>query len=167
MRVSLIVAMDRDAGIGKDGGLPWRLRDDLRRFKALTMGHHLIVGRKTWESIGRPLAGRKMIVVTRQPLYRLENCPECWITNSLEAAVDLARVACENEAFVGGGAQIFDLAMLLADRIYLTEVEAATGCDVFFPKMDWSIWREIERQVVEADEHNQYRSVYRVLERAN
>jgi dihydrofolate reductase len=165
MRISLIVALDRQGGIGKDGGLPWRLRADLQRFKALTMGHHLIVGRKTWETIGRPLVGRMIVIITRQPAYRAENCPECRVTGSLEAALEVARDAGEGEAFIGGGGEIFALALPLADRIYLTEVDAVAGCDVFFPHWDPLDWCELECQAVDTDAQNQYRSVYRVLER--
>lgn len=165
MRISLIVALDREGGIGKGGRLPWRLRADLQRFKTLTMGHHLIVGRKTWESIGRGLPGRRLVIVTRQADYRPENCPECRAALSLPAALALARAAGEDEAFIGGGGEIFTQALPLADRIYLTEVDTAAGCDVFFPPWNLAEWRELERHTVPVDEHNQYSSVYRLLER--
>src|SRR5512139_3630480 len=107
MNISLIVAMDEERGIGKGGKVPWHLKADLQRFKALTMGHHLIVGRKTWESIGRPLAGRVMVIITRSPVYRPENCPDCVVVDSLDAALEVARQAGEQEAFIGGGGEIF------------------------------------------------------------
>jgi dihydrofolate reductase len=143
------------------------LRADLRRFKALTMGHHLIVGRKTWESIGRPLAGRKIVIVSRNPDYVPQNCPECLVSSSLQAALELARSSGDDEAFIGGGGDIFVLALPLADRIYLTEVDTASACDVFFPRLYTGDWRELERQVDEAGDGNEFRSTYRVLERVN
>jgi dihydrofolate reductase len=165
MLISLIVAMDRCRGIGKDNRVPWHLRADLQRFKALTMGHHLIVGRKTWESIGRPLPGRKLVIITRDPRYRPENCPECVVVGSPEAALDLARNAGETEAFIGGGGEIFELTQPLADRIYLTEVDTDAGCDVFFPPVNLSDWQELERIEQGTDEQNEFPFVYRLLAR--
>jgi dihydrofolate reductase len=156
MLISLIVAMDEERGIGKNGKVPWHLSADLRRFKALTMGHHLIVGRKTWESIGRPLPGRKMVIITRNPGYRPENCPECEVVNSLKAALEVARRAGEDEAFIGGGGDIFAQALSLADRIYLTTVHTRAGCDVFFPVFDREEWVEMERHEQGAGEGNEY-----------
>lgn len=156
MLVSLIVAMDEARGIGKDGRVPWRLSADLRRFKAVTMGHHLIVGRKTWESIGRPLPGRKMVVITRNPDYQPENCPDCVVVNSLQAALDFARQAGEEEAFIAGGGEIYAQALPLADRIYLTTVHTRAGCDVFFPPFDPAGWVEVERLEQGAEGDNQY-----------
>jgi dihydrofolate reductase len=103
MIISLIVALDRQCGIGKDNQLPWRLPADLKRFRELTMGHHLIVGRKTYESIGKPLPGRTMIVVTRQPDFQLE---ESLVVNSVDEALRLANTRGEQEVFVIGGAEI-------------------------------------------------------------
>ncbi len=162
MMISLIVAVDRAGGIGKDGGLPWRLRSDLRRFKVLTMGHHLIVGRRTWESIGRALPGRRVIVVSRQ----LKDVPAgVAVSPTLEAALRLAQQAGETEAFIGGGAQIFALALPLADRIYLTEVAAECACDTFMPPIDPTDWQEVERVAHPAGEQDEYAFVDRVLER--
>jgi dihydrofolate reductase len=163
MHVSLIVAMDEERGIGKDGRVPWHLSADLRRFKALTMGHHLIVGRKTWVSIGRPLPGRKLVIVTRSRSYQSQDCPECAVVHSLEAALELARQAGEVEAFIGGGGEIYAQALPLADRIYLTQVHTRAGCDVFFPELDLAGWVEIERQEQGADIINGYGSTYQVL----
>jgi dihydrofolate reductase len=165
MIISLIVAMDEERGIGKDGKIPWHLKADLQRFKALTMGHHLIVGRKTWESIGWPLPGRKMVIITRNLAYHPENCPECTVVNSLDAALEAARQAGEQEAFIGGGGEIFTQALLLADRIYLTMVHTRAGCDVFFPVFDPSGWMEIEHSEREADENNEYPCLYQFFDR--
>jgi dihydrofolate reductase len=160
--VSIIVAMDRQGGIGKENRLPWRLSSDLKRFKELTMGHHLIMGRKTFESIGKPLPGRTMIVVSRDPEYRPA---DCLTAHSVEEALDVAASAGEGEAFIGGGAEIYRSALPMADRIYLTEVEAEVGTDTFFPEFDRSRWRETKAGAQPADEKNQFATVFRVLER--
>lgn len=155
--------MDEERGIGKQGGVPWHLRADLQRFKALTMGHHLIVGRKTWESIGRPLPGRKMVIITRNPAYHPESCPECRVVNSLQAALDVAQQAGEQEAFIGGGGEIYAQALPLADRVYLTSVHTRAGCDVFFSAFDPAGWVEVERSEQGVDEKNEYGFTYQVL----
>lgn len=155
--------MDEERGIGKDGRVPWHLSADLRRFKALTLGHHLIVGRKTWESIGRPLPGRMMVIISRNPHYRPENCPGCIVVSSLPAALDLARRAGDDEAFIGGGGEIYAQALPLANRIYLTHVHARLGCDVFFPLFDPADWVEVERLEQGADEANEYGHTMQVL----
>lgn len=162
MIVSLIVAMDEKGGIGKTGALPWRLPADLRRFKQLTMGHHLIMGRKTYQSIGRPLPGRTMIVVTRNREYQPEGC---LVLGSFEAALDLARERGETEVFVIGGSEIFAQALPIADRLYLTRVHAAVQTDVSFPPFNEEAWVEKGRQLHPADEHNPYASTFRILER--
>jgi dihydrofolate reductase len=167
MLISLIVAMDEERGIGKDDRVPWHLSADLRRFKALTMGHHLIVGRKTWESIGRPLPGRKMVIITRSRSYQPQQCPECAVVHSLEAALELARQAGEDEAFIGGGGEIYAQALPLADRIYLTTVCTRAGCDVFFPPLDPEDWVEVEREKQAADEKNEFGSTYQEIARGS
>jgi dihydrofolate reductase len=161
----LIVAMDEERGIGKDGKVPWHLKADLQRFKALTMGHHLIVGRKTWESISRPLTGRKIVIITRNTDYRPDNCPDCVVVSSLAAALEVAQQAGEQEAFIGGGGEIFAQALPLAGRIYLTTVHTRAGCDVFFPLFDPSEWKEIELQNQGVDERNEYPSTFQFLNR--
>lgn len=165
MLISLIVAMDESRGIGKDGKIPWRLKADLRRFKALTMGHHLIVGRKTWETIGRPLPGRQIVVLTRNPDYRPQNCADCLTARSFTQALEIARAAGDKEAFIGGGGQIFAQALPLAKRIYLTTVHTDAGCDVFFPPFDLSEWIELECSEYPADSENEFASTYRLLQR--
>jgi len=160
--ISLLVAMDEKRGIGKDGKLPWRLSSDLNRFRELTMGHHIIVGRKTFESIGKPLPGRQTIVVTRNPNYAVENC---LIASSVESALALAKSRGETEAFVIGGADIYAQALGVADRIYLTEVHAEVDADRFFPEFDRSAWTERESSYQPADEKNQHACTFRLLER--
>jgi dihydrofolate reductase len=131
----LIVAMARNRVIGRDGKLPWHLSADLKRFKALTLGHHIIMGRKTWESIGRPLPGRTSIVITRHPAYA---APGAQVVDSLSSALKLARH--DLEVFVIGGGQIYCEALPVADRIYLTEVDAEFAGDTFFPPLSPGEW---------------------------
>lgn len=162
MIVSVIVAMDEAGGIGKDGGLPWRLSSDLKRFKEITMGHHIIAGRKTYESIGKPLPGRQTIVVTRNPDYKAEGCS---VVHSLAEAIELARSRGDTEVVVVGGAQIYREALLLADRIYLTHVHAEVSADTFFPECDAAAWKLDQSESVTADEKNQYPCTFKVLSR--
>jgi dihydrofolate reductase len=158
--ISLIVAMDEQGGIGRAGGLPWRLRDDLKQFKALTWGHYLILGRKTYESIGRPLPGRKMVVLTRNLEYRPVGCQ---VVHSLSAALALVCSSGAGQVFIGGGGDIFAQALPLAGRLDLTWVHARADCDVFFPAYDPLDWREVERVFHPADADNQYAFTYRLL----
>jgi len=160
--ISLIVAMDEQRGIGKAGKLPWRLSSDLKRFRELTMGHHLIVGRKTFESIGKPLDGRQMIVVTRNETFRPSGCI---VSHSIEAAFDVARERGEKEVFVIGGAELYAQTLGFADRIYLTDVHAKVDADTFFPRFTLDPW--IEKQSIHhgSDEKNQYGFTFKLLER--
>src|SRR5690606_4360756 len=129
---TLVVAVAKSGVIGRAGGLPWRLPEDLRHFKATTMGHHVIVGRKTWDSIGRALPGRTWIVVTRDPAYTAEGAT---VVHSLDEALDRARTAGEDEAMIAGGGELYRLALPRADRIWLTRVDAEVEGDVTFPPL--------------------------------
>lgn len=140
-RISLIVAVARNGVIGKDGKLPWHLPEDLKRFKALTMGHHIIMGRRTWESIGRPLPGRTPVVVTRNDSY---TAPGAAVVHSLTEA--LASCTDDNEVFVIGGEEIYRAALPTADRIYLTAVDAEYAGDTRFPALVSEEWREVSRE---------------------
>jgi dihydrofolate reductase len=160
--VSLIAAMDNRRGIGIENRLPWRLSADLKRFRELTMGHHIVVGRKTFESIGKPLPGRQMIVVTRDREFQAAGCDVC---NSLAEAIDLASSRGEEEAFIIGGAQIYEQALPLADRFYLTLVDAIVEADTFFPAFDPQDWSERETVFHPADEKNQFPFTFKFLER--
>lgn len=162
MIISLIVAMDEERGIGVEGRLPWHLPADLKRFKSLTMGHHLITGRITYESIGNPLPGRTMIIVTRNPNYQPDGC---LVARSLETAVEFARMGMEDEVFVIGGGDLFEQAIDLADRIYLTQVHAILPADVYFPEYSSIDWQEIKTELSPADEKNQYAFTYKILVR--
>lgn len=138
--VSLIAAVGRNRALGAKGGLPWRLPGDLKRFRALTMGKPLIIGRKTFDSIGRPLPGRDIIVVTRDVGWRREGVE---VATGLDEALALADGA--NEVMIGGGGDIYRLAWDRADRLYLTQVELAPEADVLFPTVEPAHWRETGR----------------------
>jgi dihydrofolate reductase len=141
--ISLIAAMDEQAGIGKNSQLPWHLASDLKRFKQLTMGHHIVMGRKTYETIGRSLPGRSMIVVTHQPNYQPK---DCLVAHSVDQAVRVAKEASEDELFIIGGGDIFNQVINQADKIYLTSVHADAHADVFFPTFDPAEWEIIESE---------------------
>ncbi|XXF76784.1 dihydrofolate reductase [Myxococcaceae bacterium GXIMD 01537] len=141
MRLSAIVAMASNRVIGVGNALPWRLPADLKRFKQLTMGHTLVLGRKTYESIGRPLPGRAMVVLTRQPGYAPEGVK---VAHSLEEALALARG--DSEVFIAGGADLYAQTMERLDRLYLTRIERDVPGDCFFPEVDLSAWRLIEEE---------------------
>lgn len=149
--ISLIVAAAENDVIGRGGKLPWKLADDLQHFKAVTMGKPVIMGRKTWESLGRPLPGRHNIVITRQAGFAAAGCT---VVASPEAAVDAAVGAAE--VMVIGGEEIFLHFLPIAGRIYLTRVHAAVSGDARLPPIDWSRW--VAGAVVErrADERNEF-----------
>lgn len=142
MTKSIIVAVALDGAIGKSGALPWHLSSDLKHFKALTMGHPVIMGRKTFASIGRPLSGRTNIVLS----HSLQDPPEgCLLVRSLEEAYKLAEES-SDECFVIGGERVYCNALLYTDKLYLTIVHTRVpGADAFFPKIDPSLWREESR----------------------
>lgn len=152
LELCLIVAMADNRVIGRAEALPWRLSADLRRFKALTMGHPLLMGRKTFESIGRPLPGRTNIVITRDPNARFEGCV---IAHSLDDAIAHARTEGARRAFIIGGAQIYAAALPRVDTIEMTEVHAAVEGDTIFPPLDGA-WREQSRERFDADEKNEH-----------
>lgn len=141
-RLSLIAAVAANGVIGSDNALPWRLSEDLKRFKALTLGHPVIMGRRTFESLGRPLPGRRNIVVSRNAAYRAEGCE---VAASLDAAVAACRDASE-EIFVIGGAQVYAEALAQAHRLYLTEIRRDYPGDARFPEFDRRLWRETSRE---------------------
>ena len=163
MTLSAIVATDRNRVIGKDDDIPWHLPADLKYFKRRTLNHHIIMGRKTFESIGRPLPKRTNIVVTRNPFFMAS---KCLVAGSLQEAIELARNNGENEAFIIGGGTIYEQAMPLIDRLYLTEVDLAVeGGEVFFPEPDAAIWEEVSAEAHLPDEKNPHAYTFRILER--
>ena len=162
MIISLIVAMDQQGGIGYQNRIPWHIPADLKRFKALTMEHHLIIGRKTYESIGRALPGRTMIVITRSKNYHAEGC---LVVSSLSQALRLAEERGETEAFIGGGGTIYAQALPYADRIYLTRVHIQVEADVFFPAWDENDWRLVQHEQLLADGEHIPATSFSVYER--
>lgn len=159
--LSIIVAMDQKGVIGSNNTLPWRLSADLKSFKSITMGKPIIMGRKTWESIGKPLPGRDNVIITRNSDY---SAPGCIVCRSLDEAMQ--RFADVPEAVVIGGREIYSLALDRADRIYLTEVHADVEGDTWFPLFDRSEWNELERHEFTADEKNDYPFSIVTLERS-
>jgi dihydrofolate reductase len=160
MTVSLVVALSRDLVIGKSGGLPWRLPADLRYFRELTWGKPILMGRKTYESIGRPLPGRRNIVITGQPHF---SAPGCELVSDPEAAMQLCAEA--PEIMVIGGAKLFTYFLPKARRIYLTEVDANVEGDVYFPVDPRAGFREVRRIEREPDTENPYRLIFSALEK--
>lgn len=140
--LSVIVAVANSNVIGHNNTLPWHLPEDLKRFKVLTMGHHIIMGRKTYESLGRLLPGRTTIIVTRNPQYKIEGA---LIANSLEAAIELS--ANDEEAFLIGGAELYQHGLELANKLYITEIALDVEGDAHFPALDMNQWQEIAREV--------------------
>ena len=152
----LVAAVARNGAIGRGGRLIWRLRSDMRRFREITMGKPVVMGRKTWDSIGRPLPGRPVIVVTHNSRFAAEGARTC---RDLDAALDeagvLARGLGADEIIVAGGAELYRETIARASRLRLTEVDLSPEADAFFPPIDPSVWREIgreERQAGEQDE---------------
>jgi dihydrofolate reductase len=139
--ISIIVAMASNRIIGIDNTLPWRIPEDLKHFKALTMGHHLVMGRKTYDSIGRPLPGRTTVVVTRDHSLKIEGCI---VAHSLDEAI--AACAGDSEFFVVGGAEIYAQALPLADTLYATEIQQEIAGDAHFPEFDKKAWQEVARE---------------------
>jgi dihydrofolate reductase len=162
MTVSLIVAVSDNGVIGLDGGLPWHLPRDLKHFKATTMGHHLIIGRRTWDEVGKPLPGRTMVVVTRSLRFEAAGAT---VVHSLEEALEVSKR--DEEPFVGGGAYIYRMALVqdLVDRLYLTRVHAEVEGDTFLPEIDFDDWELISTEHHEADEKNEYACTFDVYER--
>jgi len=140
--INVIAAMARNRVIGIKNTLPWRLSEDLQHFKALTMGHHIVMGRKTYESIGKPLPGRTTVIVTRDANYHAKGC---LTATSIDAAI--AACADDAEVFFVGGADLYAQVLARADRLYLTEIQADYIGDAHFPEFDRAIWREVARQV--------------------
>lgn len=162
MTVALIVAVAENGVIGRDGGLPWRLSGDLRYFKSVTMGKPIIMGRKTFESIGRPLPGRRNIVVSGNPAFSAEGVD---VFGGLDAAVARAQDLADAEVMVIGGAGLYADALAIADRIYLTEVHAVVEGDVTFPTFDRDSWVETSRTRQSAGEKDDHDHSFVVLDR--
>lgn len=162
MRISLIVAKSQNNVIGKDNKLPWHLKDDLQNFKKLTMGHHILMGRKTFESIGKPLPGRMSLVLSSEAKPVQENL--VWFT-SIWRAIKYAERAGESELFIIGGEKIFKSALAIADRIYLTEINAEVEGDTYFPPLSLKNWNNVSEQSFEKSAENDYPFTVKILDR--
>jgi len=147
MKIALIVAMASNRAIGLNNQLPWHLSADLKRFKKITLGSPILMGRKTYESIGRPLPGRTNIIITRNTAYRQDGC---LVFNAVEAALTHCRQSAET-LFVIGGSALYQAMLPLADTLYMTEIKKDFPGDTFFPEIDRSCWREVEREDIDND----------------
>lgn len=162
MVLSLLVAAAENNVIGKDNQLPWHLPNDLKYFKNLTWGMPILMGRKTFDSIGKPLPGRKSIVITRNKDWQQENVA---VVHSIEEAIALAQQDDIKEIFVIGGAEIFNTSFDRANRIYLTRVHAVVDGDVYFPELDESQWQLVSAKRSEVNEKNGYAHTFEIWER--
>ncbi|REJ85183.1 MAG: dihydrofolate reductase [Bacteroidetes bacterium] len=158
--VSVIVALSENNVVGVRNQLPWKLSADLKRVKALTMGHHILMGRKTFESIGKALPGRTNVVITRNEEYRAEGCVMC---KSLKEAINHA--SSDTELFIFGGGEIFQEAIPLADKIYMTRVHTTIQGDTYFPELNPEEWTVTESESFSADEKNEFDYSFITMER--
>ena len=160
MKLSLIVAMASNRAIGLNKKMPWHLSADLKKFKKITMGSPIVMGRKTFESIGKPLIGRKNIIISRNPDYQQQGC---FVFDSIDNALQECRD--ENEVFIIGGASLYKSLFSLADRLYLTEIKQAFEADTFFPEFDLTEWQEVAREDVSDDNSVDFDYSFITLER--
>lgn len=158
--LSIIVAVSENNLIGINNGLPWHLSADLKRLRELTMGHHLIMGRKTYESIGRPLSGRTIVIITRDKNY---HAPGCIVVSSLEEALITAKK--DNEPFIFGGGEIFSAALPSVNKIYMTRIHQRFEGDTYFPELNKEDWKEVYREKHVADGKDHFDYSYVNLER--
>ncbi len=162
MKVSILLAIGKNNELGGNNALLWKLSDDMKLFKQLSMGHSIIMGRKTFESIGKPLPGRKNIVVTTSFI----DVEGIYTATDLNHAIEMARDSGDDEAFIIGGAQIFNYAVDLADKMYLSFVDGTfEDADVFLPEIDYSDWKLVESKQFEKNDRNEYNFEFRVFER--
>jgi dihydrofolate reductase len=162
MKLSLIVAVAQNNVIGHNNQLIWHLPNDLKQFKRLTTGHCIIMGRKTFDSIGKPLPNRTSIIISRNPDFQIDNC---LTVSSLNEAIKKAKELGETEAFIIGGAEIYRLSLSLVDKIYLTEVHHTFEGDTFFPEIDKNSWQETHREDFETDEKHLYKYSFVEMDR--
>jgi dihydrofolate reductase len=162
MIISLVAAVDQRGGIGKENRMPWHLSDDLKHFRRLTKGHYVLMGRKTYDSAEGKMPDRTLLVLSRDAAFQPADAR---VVASLDEGIDLAHAAGEKELFVIGGAQVFALALLLAQRLYLTRVHADANADVFFPAFDMTEWKLISQQDFPAGPKNDFAFSIMHLER--
>ena len=158
--LSIIVAVSENNVVGKENKLPWKLSADLKRLKSLTMGHHIIMGRKTWESLGKALPGRINVIITTDKNFKAEGGV---VVHSLKEALNVSSI--DDEIFIFGGGKIFKEAMPLVKKIYITRVHSIIDGDTFFPVLYMNDWKETSREDFKADEKNQYDFSFVTLER--
>ncbi|MGO4500534.1 dihydrofolate reductase [Paenibacillus sp. 2RAB27] len=159
MSISFIFAMDRNRAIGVNNKLPWHLPGDLKFFKNVTMGHPILMGRKTYESIGKPLPGRRNVILTQNSAYQAEGCE---VIHSVDEAIDAFR---DQELFVIGGAEIFKLFASHVNRMYITYIEDEFEADTFMSDLDLSNWTLVSSEQGERNEKNPYEYYFRIYER--
>lgn len=162
MRISFIVAKAENNVIGINNTLPWHLKDDLQNFKKITMGHHILMGRKTFDSIGKALPGRMSLVISNNPKANESNV--FWF-NSIFRAIKQAERSGETELFIIGGEKIFKYALSLADRIYLTEVKGDIKGDVYFPQLSLKNWKKVSEQSFTKNADNDHDFTFMILDR--
>lgn len=159
MSISFIFAMDRNRAIGVNNKLPWHLPGDLKFFKSVTMGHPILMGRKTYESIGKPLPGRRNVILTQNTEYKAEGCE---VLHSVQEAIDAFR---DQELFIIGGAEIFNLFAASVNRMYITFIEHEFEADTFMSDLDLSAWTLVSSEQGERNEKNPYDYYFRIYER--
>ncbi len=162
MTISAIVATAKNNVIGQDNNIPWYLPADLKYFKKTTLGHHIIMGRKSFVSIGRPLPKRTNIVITRDPFFMASGCI---VSHSLNEALKLAKENGEEEVFIIGGGQIYEMCLPLLNKIYLTKVDVEVMGDIHFPEIKSDEWEEVSNEPHLPDEKNEHAYTFLVLER--
>lgn len=162
MIISTIVAVAKNNVIGKDNDIPWYLPADLKYFKKQTLNHHILMGRKCFESIGRALPKRTNIILTRNPFFLAD---KCLVAHTIEEAIDMASANDEEELFIIGGGQIYEMTEHLWDRVYITEVDLYVEGDVYFPELDQDRWKLVSEEAHQKDEKNEYDYVFKVLEK--
>ncbi len=153
MKISIIVALDRNNLIGKNNSLPWHLPADLKHFKETTMGHHILFGQKTFESIGHPLKGRTNIILSNDPNYFAK---ECITVRTPIEAIKYAKERGENELFICGGAMVYKTFLSLSDRIYMTKIDHSFNGDTYFPKINLNSWKLVSKEDHKPDVRNPY-----------
>ena len=162
MTISLIVAISKNRVIGIDNQIPWYLPADLKYFKRTTLGHHILMGRKSYLSIGKPLPRRTNLVLTRNAFFTAAGIQ---VIHSIEGGIELAKAAGEDELFIIGGGEIYRQSMELVDRMYITEVDIETEGDTFFPEIDESQWKLSSEEYHEADERNKWNYCFKIYDR--
>jgi dihydrofolate reductase len=167
IKLALVVARGSNHVIGDNGDLPWKLSSDLKRFKAITLGKPVIMGRKTWASIGRPLPGRPNLIVTRDANFRAEGA-SVWsnLSVAMEAGKSMAETARVDEVCIIGGGELYAQTIDHADRLYVTDVNAEPKGDVYFPEIDLTIWQETAREAFEAGPKDDHAFVLRTFDRS-